>query len=67
MSQSSEVIAGVLYRMEDEDVASFVAAWVVADHGATARLAHAFQSLVPDTDRRRRLAALSEAEARDSS
>ena len=35
----------------------FVAASVVAERGATARLAHAFQALVPDTDRRRRLAA----------
>jgi hypothetical protein len=62
-SADSEIVAAVLDRMEDADVAGFVAASVVAERGATARLAHAFQALVPDTDRRRRLAALAEAEA----
>ncbi len=62
-SPDSEVVAAVLDRMEDEDVADFVAASVVAERGATARLAHAFQALVPDTDRRRRIAALAEEEA----
>lgn len=59
-SADSEVVAAVLNRMEDDDVATFVAASVVAERGATARLAHAFQALVPDTDRRRRLAALAD-------
>ena len=54
-SNDSEVVAAVLDHMDDEDVAHFVAASVVAERGATARLAHAFQALVPDTDRRRRL------------
>ena len=33
----------------------FVAGAVIAERGATDRLAHAFQALVPDTDRQRRL------------
>ena len=53
-------VGAVLERMADADVAGFVAASVVAEGGATARLAHAFQTLVPDTDRRRRLLALAE-------
>jgi hypothetical protein len=53
-------VGAVLERMADEDVVGFVAASVVAEGGATARLAHAFQALVPDTDRRRRLLALAE-------
>ena len=55
-----EIVSAVLQRMEDEDLASFVAGSVVAERGASARLAHAFQSLVPDGDRRRRLLALAE-------
>jgi len=62
-SADDEVVAAVLDRMQDADVAAFVAASVVAERGATARLAHAFQALVPDTDRRRRLAALAEERA----
>jgi hypothetical protein len=62
-SADSGVVAAVLGRMDDAGVAKFVAASVVAEGGATARLAHAFQALVPDPDRRRRLAALAEEEA----
>ncbi len=62
-SADGEVVGAVLDSIEDEDVASFVASSVVAERGATARLAHAFQALVPDTDRRRRIAALAEKEA----
>lgn len=59
----TEVLGAVLDSMDDGDVASFVASSVVNERGATARLAHAFQALVPDTDRRRRIAALAEHEA----
>ena len=54
------IVAPVVERMADEDVASFVSASVIAERGATARLAHAFQALVPDPDRQRRLLALAE-------
>jgi hypothetical protein len=54
------VVQPVVEQMADEDVASFISASVVANGGATARLAHAFQALVPDTDRQRRLLALAE-------
>ena len=63
VSADGEVVGAVLDSMQDGDVASFVASSVVAERGATARLAHAFQALVPDTDRRRRIAALAEEEA----
>jgi len=65
-SADGEVVGAVLDSMEDADVAGFVASSVVAERGATARLAHAFQALVPDTDRRRRIAALAEEEATPS-
>lgn len=59
-ADDSDVVTAVLEQMDDQDVAGFVAASVVAEHGATARLAHAFQALVTDPDRRRRLLALAE-------
>lgn len=55
-----DVVGAVLERMQDADVATFVAGSVIAERGATARLAHAFQALVPDAGRQRRLLALAE-------
>src|SRR5262249_61606514 len=43
-------------------VASFVSNWVIAERGATERLAQAFPALVPDADRQRRLLAIAEKE-----
>lgn len=60
------VVGPVVQRMADDDVASFVSASVIAEGGATARLAHAFQALVPDTDRQRRLLALAEHKVAES-
>ena len=57
---SYDIMGAVAEHMRDEDVAQFVARSVIAERGASARLAHAFQSLVPDTDRQRRLLALAE-------
>lgn len=54
----AEAVAAVLERMEDADLAHFVAGSVIAEGGATGRLAHAFQALVPDGERQRRLLAL---------
>jgi hypothetical protein len=59
-SDAAETVTAVLERMDDADVAQFVAGSVIAERGATARLAHAFQALVPDGDRQRHLLALAE-------
>jgi HEAT repeat protein len=47
-----DVIEQVLSRIGDPMVAQFVARSVISDHGATVRLAEAFQALVPDETRR---------------
>jgi HEAT repeat protein len=47
--------AAVVARMGDGAVASFVAGSIVAEHGATERLALAFETLVPENDRKQRL------------
>jgi hypothetical protein len=64
--QGGGAVGAVLDRLEDADVAHFVAGAVVAEHGATARLAHVFQALVPDLDRQRRLLALAHDEVASS-
>ena len=56
------VVDAVVTNMTDTTVARFVADNVIAEHGATERLAHAFQALVPEFDRRRQLLALAEDE-----
>jgi hypothetical protein len=57
-SESGEppLAAAVVARIGDGAVASFVAGSIVAEHGATERLALAFETLVPDTDRKERTA-----------
>jgi HEAT repeat protein len=62
----ADIAKGVLQRMDDADVAQFVARAVVKERGASGRLAHAFQALVPDADRQRQLMSLAQEEARDS-
>ena len=62
----ADVAKGVLQRMDDADVAQFVARAVVKERGASGRLAHAFQALVPDADRQRQLVALAQEEVRQS-
>ena len=47
--------AAVVARMGDSTVANFVAGSIVAEHGATERLALAFETLVPENDRKERL------------
>jgi hypothetical protein len=61
-ADSFDMVGAVAEQMRDEDVAHFVARSVIAERGASARLAHAFQALVPDTDRQRRLLALAQEE-----
>ena len=50
-------------RLSDQTVAEFVAHSVSRDDGATARLAQAFQALVPDVDKRTQLLEMAEREA----
>ena len=52
----------VVDRMSDESVSHFVAQSVIKERGASERLAHAFQALVPDVDRQRQLLGLAEQE-----
>jgi HEAT repeat protein len=56
------VVGAVVERMSDSSVARFVAGSVTAERGATDRLAHAFQALVPEYDRQRQLLALAREE-----
>ena len=65
-SQDLDVATAVVDRMNDATVSQFVARSVIAERGASERLAQAFQALVPDTDRRRQLLALAEAEVSSS-
>ena len=63
---SIDVVSAMTERMSDKSVAQFVAGSVVTQKGATGRLAHAFQALVPEHDRQRQLLALAEAEVSGS-
>jgi hypothetical protein len=56
------VVGAVVERMSDASVAQFVAGSVTAERGATDRLAHAFQALVPEYERQRQLLALAREE-----
>ena len=62
MAGTINVVGAVTERMSDASVAEFVAGAVMAEGGATDRLAHAFQALVPERDRQRQLLALAETE-----
>jgi HEAT repeats len=63
---TTDVVGAMAERMSDESVAHVVAESVVAERGATGRLAHAFQALVPEHDRQRQLLALAEQEVASS-
>ena len=58
MAGSVNVVSALIESMSDSSVAGFVADAVVAERGASERLAHAFRSLVPEFDRQRQLLAL---------
>ncbi len=49
---TANLVLGIASRMTDATLGSFVASAVVAENGATTRLAEAFQALVPDEARR---------------
>ena len=61
-----DVVGGVVGHMSPETIASFVAGSVIEEHGATERLAEAFQALVPDIDSRRQLLSLAEGQVQSS-
>jgi hypothetical protein len=56
----------VVERMSDGTIASFVANAVIAERGATERLAHAFEALVPEAERKDHLLELAGEVARQS-
>jgi hypothetical protein len=62
----ADVASAVISRMTDATMSGFVARSVIAERGASDRLAQAFQSLVPDSDRQRRLLALAQTEVASS-
>jgi HEAT repeat protein len=58
MVDSEDAVRTVTDRMASADVATFVSDSIVAEQGASHRLAEAFQALVPDLDERRQLVSL---------
>ncbi len=66
MAGSVNVVSALIESMSDSSVAGFVADSVVAERGASERLAHAFRSLVPEFDRQRQLLALARDEVAGS-
>jgi hypothetical protein len=61
-ARTAQLAGEVIDRMPDAAIATFVAGSVIAERGATDRLAHAFQALVPDTHKQRQLLALAQEE-----
>jgi hypothetical protein len=66
MAGSVNVVSALIESMNDSSIAGFVADSVVAERGASERLAHAFRSLVPEFDRQRQLLALAREEVAES-
>ena len=66
MAGSVNVVSALIESMSDGSVAGFVADAVVAERGASERLAHAFRALVPEFDRQRQLLALAREEVASS-
>ena len=63
---AADLVLQVVNRMSDGTVASFVAKNIVAEKRATGRLAQAFQTLVPELDRRRLILEMAEHEVAES-
>jgi HEAT repeat protein len=59
---TGNVANAVIERMSDSSVSHFLSQSVIAERGPTERLAQAFQALVPDQERQRKLLALAESE-----
>lgn len=63
---SLDVVGAVVDRISDPAIAGFVAGSVIGEHGATDRLAQAFETLVPELERKRQLLALAEQQVAQS-
>ena len=63
---AADLVLRVAARMTDATLGGFVARGVMAEGGATTRLAQAFQTLVPDKERRPGLLELAKAEVEQS-
>ena len=61
-----DVVGAVVDRISDPAIAGFVADNVIGEHGATERLAQAFETLVPELDRKRQLLAMAEQQVAQS-
>ena len=66
MAGSVDVVGAMVHRMTDSTVAQFVSNSVIAERGASDRLAQAFHALAPDSDRQRQLLALAHTEVAGS-
>ncbi len=60
----AQLASGIVERIDDGTIASFVAGAVTSERGATQRLAQAFEALVPEADRKDRLLGSAYEEAR---
>lgn len=63
---SLDVVGAVVDRISDPAIAGFVADNVIEDRGASDRLAQAFETLVPELERKRQLLALAEEQVAQS-
>ncbi len=63
---SLDVVGAVVDRISDPAIAGFVAGNVIEEHGASDRLAQAFETLVPEIERKRQLLALAEQQVAQS-
>ena len=66
VSGQVNVVSAVVEGMSEQAVAGFVSGAVIAERGATERLAMAFQALIPDANRQRQLLGLAEQQAAES-
>jgi len=64
--KAADLVLQVASRMTDESLGEFVANGVIAQGGATTRLAQAFQALVPDNNRRSGLLEIARAQVAES-
>jgi hypothetical protein len=64
--KAADLVLHVASRMTDATLGGFVANGVIAQGGATTRLAQAFQALVPDDDRRPGLLEIAQAQVAES-
>jgi len=65
-ADDAQMANDLMQRMSDQTVASFVARSVTTEKGATERLAHALEVLVPEAERKGRVLELAHEEARHS-